>query len=131
MIGLGSIVFVRQLELIRQNQKLNVKKISLREARISFQALCLYFAYYLRIWDVLLNCMRNLRMRLLSYILWTRENISTIDKKEEMIVTIFYFGKELSMKPEVMTGNIYSCMNHGVCFHTETSTKICLQFLLN
>ncbi len=107
------------------------KKISLREARISFQALCLYFAYYLRIWDVLLNCMRNLRTRLLNNILWTRENISSMDKKEEMIVTIFYLGRGLSMKPEVMTGNIYSCMNHGVCLHTKSSTKICLQFWMN
>jgi hypothetical protein len=63
IIGLGSIVFVRQLKLIWRNQKLNVKKI--------FQALCLYFAYYLRIRDVLLNCMQNLGMRLPSYFLWT------------------------------------------------------------
>jgi hypothetical protein len=54
-----------------------------------FQALCIYFAYYLRIWDVLLNCMQNLWMRLLSYILWAREIISSMDKKKEMIVTIF------------------------------------------
>jgi hypothetical protein len=132
IIGLGNIVFVRQLKLIWQNQqlmliwqnqKLNVGKI--------FQALCFYFAYYLRVWDVLLNCMQNLRMRLLSYILWIREIISSMDKKKEMIVTIFFLGKELSMKPVVTTRNIYSFMNRGVCLHTESSTKICLQFRMN
>ncbi len=35
------------------------------------------------------------------------------------------------MKPEAMTSNIYSCMNYGVCLHTESSTKICLQFWFN
>jgi hypothetical protein len=79
---------------------------------------------------VLLNCMRNLRMRLLSYILWTQENIPLMDKKE-MIVMIFFLDKELSMKPGVMTGNIYSCKNHGVCLHIESSTKIYLKFWMN
>ncbi len=119
-----NIVFVRQLKfiwqnqqlkLIWQNQKLNVEKI--------FQALCL--------WDVLLNCMGNMQMRLLSYILWTQEIISSMDKKKEMIVTIFFLGKKLSMKPVVMTRNIYSFMNCCVCLHTESSTKICLQFWMN
>jgi hypothetical protein len=45
MVGLGNIVFVRQLKLIWQNQKLNVKKISLREARISLQALVVGRSY--------------------------------------------------------------------------------------
>ncbi len=40
----------------------------------------------------------------------------------------YLLGKELSMKPVVTTRNIYSCMNHGVCLPTESSTKICLQF---
>jgi hypothetical protein len=35
-------------------------------------------------------------------------------------------GKELSMKPVVMTRNIYSFMNRGVSLHTESSTKFCL-----
>ncbi len=43
----------------------------------------------------------------------------------------YLLGKELSMKPVVMTRNIYSFMNHGVCLHTENSTKICLQFWMN
>ncbi len=60
MVGLGNILFVRQLKLMWQNQKLNIENFW--AARISFQAPCLYFAYYLRIWDVLLNCMRNLWM---------------------------------------------------------------------
>ncbi len=67
-------------------------------------------------------------MRLLSYILRTQEIISLMDKKKEMIVLIIVLGKELSMKPEKMTRNIYSFMNCGVCLHTESSTKICLQF---
>jgi hypothetical protein len=95
IVGFGNIVFVRQLKLIWQNQKLNVEKNSLREAIISIQALCLYFTYYLRIWDVLLNCMRNLRMKLLNYILWTQENISSMDKKKEMIVKIFFLGNKI------------------------------------
>jgi hypothetical protein len=39
IVGLGNIVFVRQLKLIWQNQKINLKKISLRKTRISFHAL--------------------------------------------------------------------------------------------
>jgi hypothetical protein len=70
-------------------------------------------------------------MRLLSNILWTRETISLMDKKKEMIVLIIFLGKELSMKPVVMTKNIYSFMSCGVCLHTESSTKICLQFWMN
>ena len=62
-------------------------------------------------------------MRILRYILWTQEIISLMDKKKE----ITYLGKESSMKPMVMTRNIYSCMNCGVCLPTESSTKICLQ----
>jgi hypothetical protein len=38
IIGFGSNVFVRQLKLIWQSQKINVKKISLRKRRINFQA---------------------------------------------------------------------------------------------
>jgi hypothetical protein len=64
-------------------------------------------------------------MRILRYILWTQEIISLMDKKKE----ITYLGKESSMKPMVMTRNIYSCMNCGVCLPTESSTKICLKFL--
>jgi hypothetical protein len=63
-------------------------------------------------------------MRLLRYILLTQKNISLIDKKKE----ITFWGKESSMKQVAMTGNIYSCMNHGVCLPTESSTKICLSF---
>jgi hypothetical protein len=52
-VGLGNIVFVRQLKLIWRNQKIKVKKITLRRTRISFQAffqvLCVCFAHYLRI----------------------------------------------------------------------------------
>jgi hypothetical protein len=63
IVGLANFVFVRQIKLIWQNQKINVKNISLRETRISFQALfqalCVYFAHYFMIWDVLLNGMRN------------------------------------------------------------------------
>ncbi len=131
IVGLGNFIFVRQLKLIWQNQKINVEKISPRETRIGFQALYLYFAHYLRIQDVLLNCMRNQQTRLLSYILWAREIISSMDKKKQMIVLIIFLGKELSMKPVVMTRNIYSFINHDVCFHTESSTKICLQFQMN
>jgi hypothetical protein len=61
-------------------------------------------------------------MRLLHYILWTQKIISLMDKKMEII----FLGKESSMKQVVMTRNIYSCMNHGVCLPTESSTKICL-----
>jgi hypothetical protein len=50
IVGLGNIVFVRQSKLIWQNQKINVKKISLRKTRISFQApfqvLCVCFTHY-------------------------------------------------------------------------------------
>jgi hypothetical protein len=67
-------------------------------------------------------------MRLLTYILLTQEIISLMDKKKEMIVLIIVLGKELSMKPEVMTRNIYSFMNHGVCLHTESSTKSVCNF---
>jgi hypothetical protein len=38
IVGLGNTVFVRQLKLIWQSQKINVKKISLRKRRINFQA---------------------------------------------------------------------------------------------
>ncbi len=58
----------------------------------------------------------------LSYILWTREIISLMDKKKE----ITFFGKESSMKQVSMTRNIYSCMNHGVCLPTESSINIYL-----
>ncbi len=114
IIGLGNNVFVRQLKLIWQNQKLNVKKI--------FQSLCLYFACYLRIWDVLLNAKfadESTKLHSLD-----PRNISSI-------VTIFFLGKELSMKPVVITRNIYSFMNRGVCLHTESSTEIGLQFRMN
>jgi hypothetical protein len=70
-------------------------------------------------------------MRLLSYILWTQEIIFSMDKKKEMIVLIIFLGKELSMRPLVMTRNIYSFMNRGVCVNTESFTKICLQFWMN
>ncbi len=110
-------------------------KVDLAESEVKcrkfFQALCCYFAYYLRIWDVLLHCMQNFWMRLPSYILWTQEIISSMDKDKEMIVTNFLLGKELSMQPVMMTRNIYSFMNHGVCLHTESSIEICLQFLMN
>ncbi len=43
----------------------------------------------------------------------------------------YLFGQGISMKPVVMTRNIYSFMNHGVYLHTESSTKICLQFWMN
>ncbi len=126
IVGMGNFVFVRQLKLIWQNQKINVKKNSLRETIISFQALYLYFAHYLRIKEVLLNCTKNLKMRLLNYIFLARE----INKKKEMIVLIIFLGKESSMKPVVMTRNIYSFMNCG-CLHSENSTKICLRFWMN
>jgi hypothetical protein len=61
-------------------------------------------------------------MKLLHYNLWTQEIISVMDKKKE----IAFLGKESSMKQVVMTRNIYSCMNHGVCLPTESSTKIFL-----
>jgi hypothetical protein len=51
-----------------------------------------------------------------------------MDKKKEMVVTIFFFGKELSMKPVVMTRNIYGFTNHGVCLRTESSTKSACNF---
>jgi hypothetical protein len=38
IIGLGNTVFVRQLTLIWQSQKINIKKVSLRKRRINFQA---------------------------------------------------------------------------------------------
>jgi hypothetical protein len=47
-----------------------------------------------------------------------------MDKKKEIIL----LGKESSMKPVVMTRNIYSCMYHGVCLPANSSTKIFLQF---
>jgi hypothetical protein len=59
------------------------------------------------------------RMRILSYILWTREFIFLMDKKEE----ITFLSKESSIKRVSMTRNIYSCMNHGVCLPTERSMK--------
>ncbi len=61
-------------------------------------------------------------MRLLHYIIWTQEIISLMDKKKE----ITFLGKKSSMQQVVMTRNIYSCMNRGVCLPTESSTKICL-----
>ncbi len=56
---IGEYCFCEALKVDLAESEAKRQKISLREARISFQALCLYFAYYLRIWDVLLNCMRN------------------------------------------------------------------------
>ena len=64
-------------------------------------------------------------MRSLCYILWTQEIISLMDKKKE----ITFLGKESSMKQVLMTRNIYSCMNHGVCLPTESSTKNLLVIL--
>ncbi len=64
-------------------------------------------------------------MRILNYILWTREIIFLMNKKKE----ITFLGKESSMKQVSMTRNIYSCMNRGVCLPTESSIKICLWFL--
>jgi hypothetical protein len=53
IVGLGSIVFVRQLKLIWQNQWINVEKIISRIRRINFQAhfqaLCVCFAHFLKI----------------------------------------------------------------------------------
>jgi hypothetical protein len=54
-----------------------------------------------------------------------------IDKEKKKIVLIIFLGKELSMKPVMMTKNIYRFMNYGVCLHTESSIKICLQFWMN
>ncbi len=51
-------------------------------------------------------------------------NYLLMDKKKE----ITFLGKESSMKQVVMTRNIYSCMNCGVCLPTESSTKIFLSF---
>jgi hypothetical protein len=62
---------------------------------------------------------------------WTQEILSSMDKKEEMIVTIFFLGRVLSMKPKVPTRNIYSFMNCGVCLHKESSTNICLQYWMS
>ncbi len=55
-------------------------------------------------------------------ILWTQEINFLMDKKKE----ITFLGKESSMKQVLMTRNIYSCMNCGVCSPTESSIKICL-----
>jgi hypothetical protein len=53
IVGLGNTVFVRQLKLIWQSQKINVKKIISRKRRINFQAhsqaLCVCFTHYLKI----------------------------------------------------------------------------------
>ena len=38
IVGLGNTVFVRQLKLIWQSQKINIEKISFRKRRINFQA---------------------------------------------------------------------------------------------
>ncbi len=67
---------------------------------------------------MLLNNMKNSRMRLLSCILWTQEIISSMDKKKEMIVFIIFLGKELDVEPAVMARSIYSFINCGVCLHT-------------
>ncbi len=40
-------------------------------------------------------------------------------------------GHKITSDAVVMTRNIYSFMNRGVCLHTESSTKICLQFQMN
>jgi hypothetical protein len=52
IVGLGNTVFVRQLKLIWQNQKINVKKIISRKRKINFQAhsqaLRVCFAHYLK-----------------------------------------------------------------------------------
>jgi hypothetical protein len=64
-------------------------------------------------------------MRLLSFILWTQEIISLMDKKKE----ITFLGKESSTKQVVMTRNIYSCMNPGVCLPTESFYKNLLVIL--
>ncbi len=53
IVGSGNTVFVRQLKLIWQNQKINVKKVISRKRRINFQAhsqaLCVCFTHYLKI----------------------------------------------------------------------------------
>jgi hypothetical protein len=60
---IGEYCFCEAIKVDLAESALNVKKISLRKTRISFQALfqalCVCFTHYLRIWDVLLNCMRN------------------------------------------------------------------------
>jgi hypothetical protein len=43
----------------------------------------------------------------------------------------YLFRQGIIKKPVVMIRNIYSFMYHGVCLHTESSTKICLQFWMN
>ncbi len=48
-----------------------------------------------------------------------------MDKKKE----ITFLGKESSMKQVLMTRNIYSCMNRGVCLPTESSIKNLLVIL--
>jgi hypothetical protein len=53
IVGLGNTVFVRQLKLIWQSQKINVKKIISGNRRINFQAnfqaLCVCFTHFLKI----------------------------------------------------------------------------------
>ncbi len=53
IVGWRILFFVRQLKLIWQNQKINVKKIISRKIRINFQAhsqaLCVCLAHYLKI----------------------------------------------------------------------------------
>ncbi len=38
----------------------------------------------------------------------------------------YLFGQGIINEAISMTRNIYSCMNRGVCFLTESSIKICL-----
>ncbi len=55
---------------------------------------------------MLLNCIRNLQTILLNDVPWTKENIFSMDKKKEMTVTIFFFGRVLSMISLVLRRNI-------------------------
>jgi hypothetical protein len=60
---IGEYCLVRQLKLIWQNQKINIKNIISRKKRINFEAhsqtLCVCFARYLKIYYMLLNRVRK------------------------------------------------------------------------
>ncbi len=131
MVGLGNILFceaikvdVAELEAKRQKNQLLRQKSAFKQYVFTVHTIWGFGMCYWIAWEI---C---------GWGYWStfygpKKNISWMDKKEEMIVNIFFLGRGLSMKPEVPTRNIWRCMKHGVYLHTESTTKICLQFWLN
>jgi hypothetical protein len=126
IVGLGNTVFVRQLKLIlaesenkRRKNHFPKKKNQLSSTLSSTVCLLCTLFEDLRCAIDLHEKIANEHTALHSL---DPEIISLMDKKKE----ITFLGKESSMKQVLMTWNIYSCMNHGVCLPTESSRKICL-----